>query len=79
VNGCEFSIAVSALASAFAAQIEDDEDLNVLAAAVTQFGDSLALIAAWRARCAAIEAKQAAEEESQKTEEAGADAEPVIQ
>jgi len=64
------------MASAVAAQIEDDEDLNVLAASVTQFGDSLATIAAWRARCAALEAKQAVE---QKTEEASAQEETVVQ
>jgi len=76
VNGCELAIAITAMASAVAAQIEDDEDLNVLATAATQFGDSLATIAAWRARCAAIEAKQAAD---QKTEQAGAQEETVVQ
>lgn len=53
MTGCELAIGITALASAVAAQIEDDDDLSVLAAAVTQFGDTLATIAAWRARCAA--------------------------
>ena len=62
MNGCELAIGITALASAVAAQIEDDEDLNVLAAAVTQFGDTLATIAAWRARCAAEEERRKAAE-----------------
>jgi len=66
VNGCELAIGVTALASAIAAQIEDDEDLAVLAAAATQFGDTLATIAAWRARCAV---EEAAREEAKKDEE----------
>jgi len=68
MNGCELAMGITALASALAAQIEDDEDLSVLAAAVTQFGDTLATIAAWRARCAAEAAKQGAD---QKTEQDG--------
>ena len=66
MNGCELAIGITALASAFAAQIEDDEDLSVLAAAMTQFGDTLATIAAWRARCAAEAAKQEAEQKNKQ-------------
>jgi len=61
MNGCELALGVSALATAVAAQIEDDADLSLLAATATQFGDTLATIAAWRARCAAEAAKQEAE------------------
>ena len=91
MNGCELAIAITTLASAVAAQIEDDEDLSVLAASITQFGDTLATIAAWRARCAAEQAKREAEqakqeakaqtskEPDQKTEQAGAEEKTVIQ
>jgi len=84
MNGCELAIAITTLASAVAAQIEDDEDLSVLAASITQFGDTLATIAAWRARCAAEQAKQKAkaqanQEPDQKTEQAGAEEKTVIQ
>ena len=79
MNGCELAIGITALASAFAAQIEDDEDLNLLAAAFMQFGDSLATIAAWRARCAALEARreaeESAEEAAEESGEVGADEE----
>jgi len=68
MNGCELTIAITALANAVAAQIENDEDLNVLAASITQFGDTLATIAAWRARSAAEAAKQADVEEKPKEE-----------
>jgi len=78
VNGCELAVGITVLASTFAAQIEDDEDLSVLAAAFTQFGDTLATIAAWRARCAVLAAAREVEkgngEEKAATEkgEAGA-------
>ncbi|MCL2588631.1 MAG: hypothetical protein FWD84_04395 [Oscillospiraceae bacterium] len=64
MNGCELAIAISTLASALAAQIEDDTDLSVLASAMTQFGDTLATIAAWRAKCAAEAAKEKTEEKT---------------
>ena len=83
MNGCELAIAITTLASAVAAQVEDDEDLSVLAASITQFGDTLATIAAWRARCAAEKARQeteqASKEPDQKTEQAGAEGETVVQ
>ena len=87
MNGCELAIAISTFASAVAAQIEDDEDLNVLAASITQFGDTLATIAAWRARCAAEQAKRDAKQEAeqkkqepdQKNEQTGAEEETVVQ
>jgi len=63
MNGCELALSVTALATVFAAQIEDDEDLNVLATVFTQFGDSLATIAAWRARCTALAERQTADED----------------
>lgn len=69
MNGCELAIGITALASALAAQIEDDDDLSVLAAAVTQFGDTLSTIAAWRARCAAEAAKQEAEQKNEQNGE----------
>ena len=77
MNGCELAIAVTALASAVAAQIEDDADLSILAAAATQFGDSLTTIAAWRARCAVEQARQG--EPEQKPEQAGTGGEAVVQ
>jgi len=71
VNGCELAVGITVLASTFAAQIENDEDLSVLAAAFTQFGDTLATIAAWRARCAVLAAKREAEEKKSEESEAG--------
>jgi len=73
MKGCELAIGITALASAIAAQIEDDADLSVLAAAATQFGDTLATIAAWRVKCAAeAERQEAAEtEEGQDGGEGG--------
>ncbi|MCL2843637.1 MAG: hypothetical protein FWE28_09340 [Oscillospiraceae bacterium] len=69
MNGCELALGITALASALAAQIEDDDDLSVLAAAVTQFGDTLATIAAWRARCAVEAAKQEATQTNEQNSE----------
>ena len=61
MNGCELTVGITALAIAIAGQIEDIDDLSVAAAALTQLGDSLALIAVQRARCeakcAALEAE----------------------
>ena len=61
MNGCELAIGISALASAIAAQIEDDDDLALLGAVATQFGDTLTVIATWRAKCAAEAAKKEAD------------------
>ena len=77
MNGCELAIGITALASAIAAQIEDDGDLAVLAAAMTQFGDTLATIAAWRARCAAEAAAREAADKGGKSEDAGTSAEDM--
>jgi len=67
MNGCELPIGITALAIAIAGQIEDINDLSLAAAAFTQLGDTLALIAAQRARCeekcAEQEAGEAAEDE----------------
>jgi len=89
MNGCELAITITTLASAIAAQVENDEDLSVLAASITQFGDTLATIAAWRTRCAAEQAKaeqtkqetkeQTDKEPDQKTEQASAEEKTVIQ
>ena len=60
MRGCELVIGITALAIAIAAQIEDDEELVLMAAALTQLGDTLATLAASRAKCAAEEAARAA-------------------
>jgi len=62
MEGCTLAAGITALAVAIAAQIEDTEDLNLLAAAVTQLGDTLALLAQERARC---EARAAAKKGNQ--------------
>ncbi|MCL2367602.1 MAG: hypothetical protein FWC72_01255 [Oscillospiraceae bacterium] len=64
----ELVIAISALGAAIAAQIESDEDLSFIAAATTQLGDTLATIAAWRAKYAADLAKAEADNEKKETE-----------
>lgn len=51
MNPCELSVGVTALANAIAAQLGEAE-LNLLAAVLTQLGDTLATIAAQRALCA---------------------------
>lgn len=50
MNPCELSMGVTALANAIAAQL-DEAELNLLAAVLTQLGDTLATIAAQRALC----------------------------
>ena len=77
MNGCELAIGVTALASAIAAQIEDDDDLALLGAVATQLGDTLTTIAAWRARCAAEAAKKEADKgkKSEGTEDLSATSE----
>lgn len=50
MNPCELSVGVTALANAIAAQLGEAE-LNLLAAVLTQLGDTLATIAAQRALC----------------------------
>ena len=50
MEGCGLAITVTALALAVAAQIEHAEDLGLLAAAATQLGDTLALLALERER-----------------------------
>jgi len=61
MEGCTLAATITALGIAIAAQVEDTEDLSLLAAAVTQLGDTLALLAHERvrneARAAAKEAK----------------------
>jgi hypothetical protein len=53
MEGCTLAAGITALAIALAAQTEDTDDLNLLAAAITQLGDTLALLATERARCEA--------------------------
>jgi len=65
MEGCGLAVTITALAVAIAAQIEDTDDLSLLAAATTQLGDTLALLALERERCAA---KKAAEEAKPKAE-----------
>ena len=77
MNGCELALSVTALATVLASQIEDDGDLNVLATMFTQFGDSLATIVAWRARSAAIAAKEKAETAQTEAAEPADAAEPT--
>jgi hypothetical protein len=48
MNDCILPVGVSALACAIAAEIEDSDDLSLLAALFTQLGDTLATIAAQR-------------------------------
>ena len=52
MNPCALPIGVSALASAIADQIPNDEELALLAAVFDQLGDTLATILAQRALCA---------------------------
>ena len=66
IDGCELVLGISALAIAIAAQIEDIDDLTVIGAAFTQLGDTLAIIAAQRARCAARQEKEENTEEANK-------------
>jgi len=51
----ELTVTITAMAIAIASQIEETEDLTLLAAATTQLGDTLALLALERERCEARE------------------------
>jgi len=68
VTANELVLAISALGATIAAQIESDEDLSLIAAAATQLGDTLATIAAWRAKYAIDLAKAEAADENKETE-----------
>lgn len=50
MNACELPVAVSALAAALAQKL-NDEELGLLAAVLTQLGDTLATIAVQREIC----------------------------
>ena len=48
MTGCELPVGITALALAIAAQVEDVDELSLLAAVFTQLGDTLATIAVQR-------------------------------
>lgn len=48
MNACEITAAVTAFANAIACRL-DDEELALLGAVLTQLGDTLETISAWRA------------------------------
>lgn len=50
MNSCELTASVTAIANALACKLNDDE-LNVLGAALTQLGDTLITIATQRSIC----------------------------
>lgn len=50
MNECAVPIGASAIACVIAGQIDNDEDLSLLAAVLVQIADTLATIAAQRAR-----------------------------
>lgn len=50
MNPCELTAAVTAIANTLACRLTDDE-LNILAAILTQLGDTLATIATQRTFC----------------------------
>ena len=52
---CALVVSISVLACAIADKIEDDNDLGLLAVALTQLGDTLATIAAQREICEGAE------------------------
>ncbi|MBC8546526.1 hypothetical protein H8711_06210 [Clostridiaceae bacterium NSJ-31] len=52
MNPCELTVAISALASSIARCLSDDE-LSLLAAVLTQLGDTLATISVQREICEA--------------------------
>ena len=56
MNPCALPVGVSALATAIANQIPNDEELALLAAVFDQLGDTLATILAQRAVCARTQA-----------------------
>jgi len=68
MEGCELVVGITALAIAIAAQIEDINDLTVIGAAFTQLGDTLAIIAAQRARCAARQEEEESDQAANKEE-----------
>lgn len=51
MNPCALPMGVSALASAIASRVPNDEELALLAAILTQLGDTLDTIIAQRALC----------------------------
>ncbi|MBN7772796.1 DUF6774 domain-containing protein [Clostridium aminobutyricum] len=51
MNYCELTAAISSLAIVIAKNIPDDDELDLLAATLTQLGDTLATIAAHRSLC----------------------------
>lgn len=55
MNPCELTVAISALASSIARCLGDDE-LSLLAAVLTQLGDTLATISVQRDICGSREA-----------------------
>ncbi len=52
MNPCALPVGVSALASAIACHVESDEELAMIAAVLTQLGDTLDTILAQRVLCA---------------------------
>lgn len=50
MDPCELTTLITVMANALAGQLNDDE-LNILGAAVTQLGDTLLTIAAQRSIC----------------------------
>ena len=51
VPGGELTLAASAIAIAIAKEVEDDDELNILANLILAIGGNLAMIAAQRAVC----------------------------
>ena len=50
MNSCELTASITAVANALACKLTEDE-INLLGAALTQLGDTLATIAAQRSLC----------------------------
>jgi hypothetical protein len=63
MTGCELTLAVTALADLIASKLSDDE-LSLLAAAITQLGDTLATISTAREICEARKDKKDDKESS---------------
>jgi len=53
MDPCELTLSITALANAIACKLSD-ENLDLVAAAVSQLGDTLATISAQRSRCKTI-------------------------
>lgn len=51
MNTCELSIAITALANSIANSVDDNDQLSLLGAAISQLGDTLSTIAAQRSLC----------------------------